>query len=89
MSKHKAKIAGVAAGVGTGAGLVGATAALTGPAANLGGYAVAQIVAGSVGLGGPVLSTAIAAVGGPVMAGAAIAGGVGYGVYRAAKWILE
>jgi hypothetical protein len=89
MSKHKAHIVGLAAGAGTGAGLAGATAALTGPAANLGGYAVAQVVAGSVGLGGPALSTAIAAVGGPVVAGAAVAAGVGYGAYRVAKWIFE
>lgn len=88
MSKHKAHIAGMAAGAGTGAGLAGATAALTGPAANLGGYAVAQVMAGSVGLGGPALSTAIAAVGGPVVAGAAVAAGVGYGAYRVAKWIF-
>ena len=89
MSKRKARIAGLAAGAGTGAGLVGATAALTGPAANLGGYAVAQVVAGSVGLGGPALSMGIAAVGGPVVAGAAVAAGVGYGAYRLAKWIFE
>lgn len=89
MSKHKAHIAGLAAGAGTGAGLVGATAALTGPAANLGGYAVAQMVAGSVGLGGPALSTAIAAVGGPVVAGAVVVAGVGYGAYRVAKWIFR
>jgi hypothetical protein len=88
MSKHKAHIAGLAAGAGTAAGLAGATAALTGPAASLGGYAVAQVMAGSVGLGGPALSTAIAAVGGPVVAGAAVAAGVGYGAYRVAKWIF-
>ena len=88
MSKHKAHIAGLAAGAGTGAGLAGATAALSGPAANLGGYAVAQVMAGSVGLGGPALSTAIAAFGGPVVAGAAVAAGVGYGTYRVAKWIF-
>lgn len=56
MSKHKAKIAGLGAAGGTGASLVGATAVLSGPAANLGGYAVAQMLAGSVGLGGPALS---------------------------------
>lgn len=88
MSKHRAHIAGLATGAGTGAGLAGATAALTGPAANLGGYAVAQVMAGSVGLGGPALSTAIAAVGGPVVAGAAVAAGIGYGAYRVAKWIF-
>ena len=89
MSKHKAHNAGLAAGAGTGAGLAGATAALTGPAAILGGYAVAQVMAGSVGLGGPALSTAIAAVGGPVVAGAAVAAGVGYGAFRLANWIFE
>jgi len=89
MSKHKAKIVGLAASAGTGVGLAGATAALTGPTANLGGYAVAQMVAGSVGLGGPALSTAIATVGGPVVAGAALAAGVGYGAYRMAKWLFE
>ena len=68
--------------------LVGATAALSGPAANLGGYAVAQMVAGSVGLGGPALSVGIAAVGGPFVAGAAAVAGVGYGAYRVAKWIF-
>ena len=88
MSKHKAKIAGLVAGGGTGASLVGATAALSGPAANLGGYAVAQMVAGSVGLGGPALSVGIAAMGGPVVAGAAVAAGVSYGAYRVAKWIF-
>jgi hypothetical protein len=88
MSKHTAHIAGLAAGAGTGAGLAGATAALSGPAANLGGYAVAQVMAGSVGLGGPALSTAIAAVGGPLVASAAVAAGVGYGAYRVAKWIF-
>jgi hypothetical protein len=88
MSKHKAHIAGLAAGAGTGAGLAGAAAALTGPAANLGGYAVVQVMAGSVGFGGPALSTAIAAVGGPVVAGAAVAAGVGYGAYRMTKWIF-
>jgi hypothetical protein len=88
MSKHKAGITGLVAGAGTGAGLVGATAALSGPAANLGGYAVAQMVAGSVGLGGPALSMGIAAVGGPFVAGAVLAAGVGYGTYRVAKWIF-
>lgn len=88
MSKHKAHMAGLAAGAGTGAGLAIATAALTGPAANLGGYAVAQVIAGSVGLGGPALSTAIAAVGGPVVAAVAVTAGVGYGAYRVAKRIF-
>jgi hypothetical protein len=88
MSKHTAHIAGLAAGAGTGAGLAGATAALTGPAANLGGYAVAQVLAGSVGLGGPALSTAIAAVGGPIVAGAAVAAVVGYATYRVANLVF-
>ncbi len=88
MSQYKAHIAGLAAGVGTGGELAGARAALTGPAAILGGHAIAQVMAGSVGLGGPALSTAIAAVGGPVVAGAAVVAGVGYGAYRVAKWIF-
>jgi hypothetical protein len=67
--KHKAIIAGLVEGGGTGARLVAATAALSGAVANLGGYAVAQMVAGSVGLGGPALSLGIAAVGGPVVEG--------------------
>ncbi len=49
-------IAGLVAGGGTGASLVGATAALSGPAANLGGYAVEQMVVGSVQM--PVMSVA-------------------------------
>ena len=88
MNKTRAQIVGLVASAGTGAGLAGATAALAGPAANLGGYAVAQTIAGSVGLGGPALSTAIAAVGGPIVAGAAVAAGVGYGAYRVVKWIF-
>jgi hypothetical protein len=75
MSKHKAKIAGLVAGRGNGSGPRGGDGGAVGPAANLGGYAVAQVIAGSVGLGGPALSTAIAAVGGPVVAGAAVAAG--------------
>ena len=89
MRQHKAEIAGWVAGGGTGASLVGATAALSGPAANLGGYAVAQTIAGSVGLGGPALSAGIAASGGPVVAGAALATGVGYVTYRVAKFIFR
>jgi hypothetical protein len=89
MSNNKAEIAGLAAGAGTGAGLAGATAALSGPTANLGGYAVAQMIAGSVGMGGPGLSTAIAAAGGPVVAGVVVAAGIGYGVYRIVDWFLD
>ena len=81
MSKRKANIAGATSSAATGAALYGSTALLSGPAANLGGYAVAQIAASSVGAGGPALSVAIAAVGGPVVVGAAIAAGVGVGVY--------
>lgn len=80
-------VAGWVAGGGTAAGFVAATAGLSGPVANLGGYAVAQALAGSVGLGGPALSAAIATIGGPVVAGAAVAVGVGYGAYRLARWI--
>ena len=73
MSRHKARIVGVAAAAGTGAGLAGATAALTGPAANLGGYAVEQMVASTIGLGWPALATAIVADGGPAVAASAVA----------------
>ncbi len=82
MKFGKAEVAGCAATAGTGGGFIGATAALAAPTANLGGYAVAQMIAGSVGCGGPWLSGAIAAVGGPVVVGAVVAGGLGYGVYR-------
>jgi hypothetical protein len=63
--------------VGTGVGLAAKTAALTGPAANLGGYAVAQSLGSAVGIAGPALSTGIAAVGGPIVVGVALAVGVG------------
>lgn len=86
MATQKAHIAGAAASAGVGGSMIGATAALTGPTANLGGYAVAQMAAGSVGLGGPALSAGIAAVGGPFVVGAALTAGVGYGVYRLFKW---
>jgi hypothetical protein len=91
MSEHnrKAVMAGVVAGGATATSLVAATASLSGPAANLGGYAVAQMIAGSVGLGGPALSAGIAAIGGPVVAGAILSGIVGYGAYRVAKWIFD
>ncbi len=80
--------AGSAATAGT---CIGVTASLTGPAAHLGGYATAQILLG----GGPALSTGIAAIGGPVVAGALASTGVGlaviglgyggYHIYR--KWL--
>lgn len=89
MSTKNARMVGLVAAGGTGASLVGATAALSGPVANLGGYAVAQMVAGSVGLGGPALSVGIAAVGGPVVVGAALAAGVGYGAYRIARRVFR
>lgn len=82
-------IAGCAASAASGGAMLGATAALSGPVANLGGYAVAQMVAGSVGLGGPALSVGIAAVGGPVVVGVAAAGAVGYAAYALASWIWD
>lgn len=65
------------AGAGTGGTLIGITAGLSGPVANLGGYATAQIVAsaiggGSLGVGGPALAVGVALVGGPVVAGAIV-----------------
>lgn len=79
---EKALKAGLAAAKGTGQVLAAAPGLmLSGPAVNLGGYAVAQTVAGTVGLGGPALSVAIAAVGGPVVVGAVIVTGVGALVY--------
>lgn len=89
MNKNHAKIAGVLAGGTTGLGLTGATASLTGPVANLGGYAVAQTIAGSVGLGGPSLSVGIAAVGGPAVVGTAVVVGVGLSVYKLATIFRE
>ena len=83
--------AGSAATAGT---CRGTTAALSGPAANLGGYATAQILLGSWA-GGPALSTTIAMVG-PVAAGAIAATGVGlaivglgYGGYHLYKWVIS
>ena len=81
--------AGSSAAAATGLGLMGYTAGLTGTAANLGGYVTAQVVAGSVGAGGPWLSAAIAATGGPVVAGALAAAGVGYGVYKLVSWLSD
>lgn len=89
MKNKKSKVAGVIAAGSTGAGLMGATATLSGPVANLGGYATAQIIAGSFGMGGPALSAGIAAVGGPVVVGAAVATGVGVGVYSVARWLFD
>jgi hypothetical protein len=53
MGKHTAKSAGLIASAAAGTGLAGATAALSGPVANLGGYAVTQMVAGSGSVGPP------------------------------------
>lgn len=86
---NKAIVAGTAAATATGSSMVAATAALTGPVANLGGYAVAQMAAGSIGLGGPALSAGIAAVGGPVVVGVALTAGVGYGIYRLVGWLAD
>jgi hypothetical protein len=80
--RRAAAVGGVVGATGTGSTLVGITAGLSGPAANLGGYATAQIVAsgvgaGSIGIGGPALATAVAFVGGPIVAGAILTVGVG------------
>lgn len=65
--------AGAAGSAATAGTCIGVTASLTGPVAHLGGYATAQLILG----GGPALSTGIAAVGGPVIAGALASTGVG------------
>ena len=62
----------IASGV-TGAGLYGATASLAAPAANLGGYALAQTLVG----GGVPTTMAILVCGGPLVVGVGIALGVG------------
>lgn len=83
MSTNKqAAVVGAGAAGATGATLTAITAGLSGPAANLGGYATAQIVASatgasSIGLCGPALATIISTVGGPAVFGIAVAGGVG------------
>ena len=88
-----------AAGGGTAAGttagtLTCITASISGPAANLGGYATAQVVASAIGVsGGPALSAGIAAVGGPLVAGTiatagvgVVAAGLGAGGYALYRW---
>ena len=71
-----------------GGGLTVTTATLSAPTANLGGYATAQIVAGKVGMGGgPALSVAIKAVGGPLVAGTIASVGVGVVIWGAFKFV--
>lgn len=82
-----AMIGGTLGTVATGAVLIGITRSLAPPAANLGGYATAQVVAkgvnsviGKVGLKlptGPALTRIISKVGGPKAAGAVTALAVG------------
>jgi|FLYL01.1.fsa_nt_gi hypothetical protein len=81
--------AGSAATAGT---CIAVTTSLTGPIAHLGGYATAQIILG----GGPALSTGIATIGGPIVAGAIASAGVGlaiialgYGGYHLYKWVTH
>jgi len=80
------KVAGRAGLVGTAVtagSLIVTTSKLAAPVANLGGYATAQIVAKNltkigISLGGPVqVSKMVSAVGGPKVAGAIVAVGVG------------
>lgn len=78
-----AAIGGAVGAVGTVATLSVITARLSAPLSNLGGYGTAQIVAGklaSVGLKvpqGPALTKLISSVGGPKVASAGVAIGVG------------
>lgn len=90
------KVQDATAGIGvagaTTAGLTTITTGLSAPAANLGGYATAQIVASAsgastLGIGGPALTTAIAAMGGPIIAGLALAGGLGLLTYGGLRLI--
>jgi hypothetical protein len=82
-------VSGVATTAGTGGAMVGATAMLTGPAANLGGYIVLAKVAGFLGMSSAPLAPVVAAIGGPAVVGAVVALGAGAMVggtfYRAAK----
>lgn len=95
--KHwKAGMFGAASGgAAAGSAMGGASLVMaSSPAANLGGYAVAQVAAKAIGVGaGPALSTTIAAVGGPVvvagagvLAAAVVVGGVAYGISR---WLTD
>ena len=86
-----------ASGVATAGTLAGITASLSVPAANLGLYATAQIVAGTIGVGGgPALATGIAAIGGPLVAASLATGGIalvvgagGYGAYKLFKFLTN
>lgn len=85
-----AVIGGNIGAIGTAGTLIAMTASLSGPAANLGGYATAQKIASglaSIGLKvpqGPALTKMISSVGGPKVAGAAAAVGIGLLVAGAA-----
>lgn len=78
-----AVIGGSVGAVGTSAALIATTASLKAPLSNLGGYATAQkVVTGLNRMGmnfpsGPALSQGIKAIGGPKVAGAAAAVGIG------------
>lgn len=78
-----AAIGGAVGAVGTVATLSVITARLAAPASNLGGYATAQIVAGklaNIGLAvpqGPALTKLVSSIGGPKVAAAGVAIGVG------------
>lgn len=78
-----AVIGGNIGAIGTAGTFIAMTARLSGPAANLGGYATAQKIASglaNIGLNvpqGPALTKMISSVGGPKVAGAAAAVGVG------------
>jgi len=100
MKKTGLKVAigsAAAGGTATVTTLGGITASLSAPLANLGGYATAQIIAGTIGVGGgPALATGIAAIGGPLVATGLATGGValvlgvgGYGVYKLVKFLTE
>lgn len=85
-----ALIGGVAGTAGTALTLVAITKSLQYPLSNLGGYGTAQVISSNlnkIGLGvpsGPALTQTISKIGGPKVAGAAVAVGVGLAVAGAA-----
>jgi hypothetical protein len=76
-AKNVGVVGGVATTAGTGGAMVGATAMLTGPAANLGGYIILAKVASVLGTSSVAWAPIVAAVGGPAVVGAAVAVGAG------------
>jgi hypothetical protein len=68
-----ALLSGLGGAAGTGAVLGIGTASIAWPVSNFGGYAAAQMLFG----GGPAMSSLIASLGGPLIAGSLFAGVIG------------